>query len=123
MGDICMLGQSFNYTMYNPKLNAMKRILTAVCVLFAQYAFSQSISLPPSGGNQKSTVTQWMGLASVTINYSSPNVHAPNGDDRKGHIWGELVHYGFIDQGYGSSKAAPWRAGANENTTITFSHD
>jgi tetratricopeptide (TPR) repeat protein len=33
------------------------------------------------------------------------------------------VHYGFIDQGYGPSKAAPWRAGANENTTIGFSHD
>ncbi|MBY0433172.1 MAG: DUF2911 domain-containing protein, partial [Cyclobacteriaceae bacterium] len=53
----------------------------------------------------------------------SPDVHGPNGEDRKGHIWGELVHYGFIDQGYGTSKAAPWRAGANENTTISFSHD
>jgi len=109
--------------MYNPKLKAMKRILAVVCVLLSQYAVSQSISLPPSGNNQKSTVTQWMGLASVTINYNSPNVHGPGGEDRKGHIWGELVHYGFIDQGYGSSKAAPWRAGANENTTITFSND
>jgi hypothetical protein len=81
------------------------------------------LSLPPSGDNQKSSVTQWMGPVSVTINYSSPNVHGPNGADRTGHIWGELVHYGFIDQGYGTSKAAPWRAGANENTTITFSHD
>jgi tetratricopeptide (TPR) repeat protein len=25
--------------------------------------------------------------------------------------------------GFGTSTAAPWRAGANENTTITFSHD
>jgi hypothetical protein len=41
----------------------------------------------------------------------------------KGKIWGEVVHYGFIDQGFGTSKAAPWRAGANENTTISFSHD
>ena len=86
-------------------------------------AFAQSISVPPSGDNQKSSVTQWIGPVSVTINYSSPNVQGPGGEDRKGHIWGELVHYGFIDQGYGSSKAAPWRAGANENTTITFSHD
>ncbi len=84
---------------------------------------AQSLTTPPSGGNQKSTVTQWIGLVSVTINYNSPDVHAPNGDDRKGHIWGELVHYGFIDQGFGSSKAAPWRAGSNENTTITLSHD
>jgi hypothetical protein len=30
---------------------------------------------------------------------------------------------GYTDQGFGSSKAAPWRAGANENTTIEFSTD
>jgi hypothetical protein len=59
----------------------------------------------------------------VTIAYSSPDVHGPNGEDRTGKIWGGVVHYGFIDQGFGTSKAAPWRAGANENTTITFSHD
>ncbi|SKC50350.1 DUF2911 domain-containing protein [Ohtaekwangia koreensis] len=102
----------------------MKKILSIILSLAMGFtAFAQSISVPPSGDNQKSSVTQWIGPVSVTINYSSPNVHGPGGEDRKGHIWGELVHYGFIDQGYGSSKAAPWRAGANENTTITFSHD
>ena len=29
----------------------------------------------------------------------------------------------YIDQGFGPAKAAPWRAGANENNIITFSHD
>ena len=102
----------------------MKKFL-AIAILFAfgNRAFSQAITLPPSGGNQKSSVTQWIGPVSVTITYSSPNVHAPNGDDRKGKIWGGLVHYGYIDQGFGPAKAAPWRAGANENTTITFSND
>lgn len=95
----------------------------ATLLLAAVTASSQVITLPPSGGNQKCSVTQWIGLASVTINYSSPDVHGPSGEDRKGHIWGEVVHYGFIDQGYATSKAAPWRAGANENTTISFSHD
>jgi hypothetical protein len=33
------------------------------------------------------------------------------------------VPYGFVDYHYGTSKAAPWRAGANENTTIEFSTD
>jgi len=89
------------------------------CVL----CHAQNISQPPSGGNQKASVTQWIGPVTITINYSSPDVHAPAGDDRKGHIWGELVPYGYTDQGFGSSKAAPWRAGANENTTITFSDD
>lgn len=102
----------------------MKKILAIALLTFVVgKALSQSLTLPPNGDNQKASVTQWIGPVSVTIEYSSPNVHAPNGDDRKGHIWGELVHYGFIDQGFGPSKAAPWRAGANENTTITFSHD
>lgn len=102
----------------------MKKFLSILVIaLVACKGFSQGLTLPPSGDNQKSSITQWIGPVSVTINYSSPNVHAPNGDDRKGHIWGELVHYGYIDQGFGPAKAAPWRAGANENTTITFSHD
>jgi hypothetical protein len=102
----------------------MKKILTLAAVLFSMsFVMAQTISQPPSGDNQKASVTQWIGPVSVTINYSSPNVHAPNGDDRKGHIWGELVPYGFTDQGFGTSKAAPWRAGANQNTTISFSHD
>jgi tetratricopeptide (TPR) repeat protein len=101
----------------------MKRLITAMFAILASGAsFAQSLSSPPSGDNQKAQVKQWIGPVEVTINYSSPDVHAPDGTDRKGHIWGELVHYGFIDQGFGTSKAAPWRAGSNENTTISFSH-
>lgn len=92
-------------------------LVTVLCTAYAQ------LSQPPSGDNQKASVTQWIGLVKVTINYSSPDVHGPNGEDRKGKIWGGVVHYGFIDQGFGPAKAAPWRAGANENTTISFSHD
>lgn len=98
----------------------LQLVMALLCI--SAMAVAQ-ISYPPSGDNQKSEVTQWIGLVRVTINYSSPDVHGPNGEDRKGKIWGELVHYGFIDQGFGTSKAAPWRAGANENTTISFSHD
>ncbi|MEI9920612.1 MAG: DUF2911 domain-containing protein [Bacteroidota bacterium] len=109
----------------------MKKIYTLLFAVFATTfaclplgtAFAQGVlTLPPSGDNQKSQVSQWIGPVEVTIAYHSPNVHAPNGTDRTGHIWGELVPYGLIDQGFGSSKAAPWRAGANENTTISFSH-
>jgi hypothetical protein len=101
---------------------AMKKIITAIMLLAASTAYSQ-LATPPSGENQKASVSQWIGLVKVTVDYSSPDVHGPNGVDRKGKIWGELVHYGFIDQGFGTSKAAPWRAGANENTLINFSHD
>jgi len=101
----------------------MKKLLYAFMLVTAGFTATAQLTQPPSGDNQKASVTQWIGPASVTITYNSPDVHGPNGEDRKGHIWGELVHYGFIDQGFGSSKAAPWRAGSNENTTITFSND
>ncbi len=102
----------------------MKKLFTLVIlVCLSSYAMGQALSQPPSGDNQKSRVAQWIGPVEVSITYSSPDVHGPNGEDRKGHIWGELVHYGYIDQGFGPAKAAPWRAGANENTVIRFSHD
>jgi len=84
---------------------------------------AQELTTPPSGDNQKSKVTQCIGSVEVSISYSSPDVHGPNGEDRTGKIWGEVAHYGFIDQNFGTSKAAPWRAGANENTIFTVSHD
>lgn len=102
----------------------MKKISTLfVLVLIAASSIGQALTQPPSGGNQKSKLTQWMGPVEISITYSSPDVHGPNGEDRKDHIWGELVPFGFTNQGFGTSKAAPWRAGANENTTISFSHD
>jgi len=102
----------------------MKKLFTVLSlVLLATVAWSQALTLPPSGDNQKAKVVQWIGPVQVSIAYNSPDVHSPSGEDRKGHIWGELVPYGYVDQGFGSSKASPWRAGSNENTTITFSHD
>ncbi|NBP69284.1 MAG: DUF2911 domain-containing protein [Cytophagia bacterium] len=101
----------------------MKKSITLALFLFGMLVAQAQLPLPPSGDNQKSVVSQMIGLVTVSVTYSSPDVHGPNGEDRKGKIWGEVVHYGFIDQGFGTSKAAPWRAGANENTLITFSHD
>lgn len=76
-----------------------------------------SVTLPP-GASQQSSVTQHLGLVSVTIDYSSPGVNG-----REDKIWGQLVPYGLNNLGFGPSTAAPWRAGANQNTVITFSHD
>jgi len=81
------------------------------------------LAVPPNGNNERAEVSQWIGLVKVSIEYHSPNVHGGGGADRTGHIWGELVHYGFLDEGLGPSRSTPWRAGANETTTITFSHD
>jgi len=102
----------------------MKKIITLISLLYlAGYSVGQGLTTPPSGDNQKSKVTQFIGPVEVSIAYSSPDVHGPNGEDRTGKIWGDVAHFGFIDQGFGPSKAAPWRAGANENTIFTVSHD
>lgn len=106
--------------------NSTKRLGLAVALIFTTCfgLIAQGITLPPSGGNQKSVVTQYIGaIASVTITYNSPDVTAPNGADRRGKIYGQLEPYGLNYLGFGTSQASPWRAGANENTTITFSHD
>jgi tetratricopeptide (TPR) repeat protein len=102
----------------------MKNLLLSAFLLCLTLTALAQLPTPPSGDNQKSSVSQHIGLVKATIDYSSPDVHGPNGEDRKGKIWGtDVAHYGYIDQGFGTSKAAPWRAGANENTTISFSHD
>ncbi|MEZ5041936.1 MAG: DUF2911 domain-containing protein [Saprospiraceae bacterium] len=102
-----------------------KRI-TQLFLLFALSitCLNAQITTPPGGGNQKSVVTQYIGaLAHVSVVYNSPDVTAPNGQDRKGKIWGQLVPYGMSPNNFGSAKEIPWRAGANENTVIKFSHD
>ena len=106
----------------------LTQVRTLVFLLLSAASLSQAqvlseITLPPNGNNERAEVSQWIGLVKVTIDYHSPNVHGGNGDDRTGHIWGELVKYGFFDEGLGPSRSTPWRAGANETTTISFSHD
>ena len=87
----------------------------------AQYT---GISLPPGGANQKAEVSQWIGPIKATITYNSPDVTGPTGDDRTGKIWGTLVPYGMASLGFGTcGDACPWRAGANENSVFTVSHD
>ena len=98
--------------------------LAALIVLApAAPAAAQGVTLPPSGDNQKCTVIQHIGPATVSVDYSSPDVHAPDGTDRKGKIWGTLVKYGYAEETFGTcGKKCPWRGGANENTVIRFSH-
>jgi tetratricopeptide (TPR) repeat protein len=106
----------------SPSLRQSAVFALAASLLVAPAAFAKDITLPPSGDNQFCSVTQGIGLVRVTVEYSSPNVHAPDGKDRVGHIWGELVPYGLYDLGYNDCKQCPWRGNANENTVFTVSH-
>src|SRR6187200_1014008 len=95
-------------------LGSIVFLLVSFLNLSAQITLTQL----PSGGNKKAWVGERVGLTDITINYNRPGVKG-----REGKIWGELIPAGFNDLGFGTSKAAPWRAGANENTVIEFSTD
>ena len=96
-----------------------KLYLLPALLLISFAAISQTtLTIPPNGGNKKASVSERIGITDVTIHYDRPAVKG-----REGKIWNDLVHAGYKDLGFGTSKQAPWRAGANENTTITFSTD
>lgn len=97
----------------------MKSFLLAAGLLAAFCTQAQRpLTLPPSGGNKKAISGEKIGITDVTIRYDRPGVKG-----REGKIWGQLIPVGFVDQGFGSSKSSPWRAGSNESTTIEFSTD
>ncbi|HEX8567599.1 MAG TPA: DUF2911 domain-containing protein [Pyrinomonadaceae bacterium] len=83
--------------------------------MYAQVPYNSAV---PNGYTKKAVVSEQVGLTEVTITYHRPAVKG-----REGKIWGATVHKGFVDQGFGNGKPAPWRAGANENTVIEFDND
>ncbi len=93
---------------------------TLAIILFVHsIATAQFLQLPDGGVNIKGLTGTRIGVTDIEINWNAPGVKG-----REGNIWGTPVaHYGFTVLGYGSNGESPWRAGANENTTISFSTD
>jgi len=86
----------------NDTSRSMATAFAALLLLLCQAAAAQSpIKLPEA--SPAATVGETIGVTDVAITYHRPAVN-------KRRIWNGLVPYG-----------TPWRAGANENTTITFS--
>ncbi len=69
----------------------------------AQTATGETLMLDLPRQSQHALLTQRIGITDITINY-----HRPLANSRQ--IWGKVAPYGQV-----------WRAGANENTIITFS--
>ncbi|HZE84814.1 MAG TPA: DUF2911 domain-containing protein [Puia sp.] len=76
---------------------------------------SQAQITMPRTPSPAATVSQTVGISTITVNYSRPSV-------RGRQIWGAQVPYGYNKQGFGAGNDAPWRAGANENTVLRLSH-
>jgi tetratricopeptide (TPR) repeat protein len=104
--------------------NAAAVVALAAALAVPARSDAQAVTLPPDGNNPKASTSLWIGLVEVNVTYNSPKVTAPDGSDRKGKIWGQLVPYGMANLGFGTcGDQCPWRAGANENTVFTVSHD
>lgn len=97
------------------KLSALTSVPTLLITLFCLTAVAQPVTLPRTP-SPAAMVSQNIGISTVTVKYSRPAVKGRE-------VWGKLVPYGWNVQGFGTGNSAPWRAGANENTTIKFSHD
>ena len=84
-------------------IGALRIVVTALflAALVTLPALAQIQGLPQQ--SQQQTLTQVVGVSTVTINYHRPNV-------RGREVWGALVPYDQV-----------WHAGANDNTTINFS--
>lgn len=97
------------------KFYCFKSSLITLLACTAVLSYAQQVTTPrvPSPAAE---VSQTIGISKITVNYSRPSVKGRE-------IWGKLVPYGWNVQQFGAGNSAPWRAGANENTTISFSHD
>src|ERR1035437_1649594 len=80
-------------------------VISSLFLLNTMNVYAQYKRLPLPMESQQATVSQRIGITDISITYHRPLVNG-----RK--IWGDLVPYNAV-----------WRAGANENTTITFTHD
>jgi len=90
-------------------------LLLAVCL---QQINSQALRLPETA-NYVCTTGRTIGVTDISIHYNSPGVKG-----REGKIYGSnIVPFGYQVLGYGSNLPSPWRAGANECTTMEFSTD
>jgi tetratricopeptide (TPR) repeat protein len=111
--------QSFLIQLFINKNKRMKNnnywMALAFLLLSVNNAHSQGITLPRTA-SPAAKVTQTIGISTVEVSYSRPSV-------KSRVVWGELVPYGWNVQNFGAGREAPWRAGANENTVIEFSHD
>lgn len=91
-----------------------RRTLSFLGLALAAIASAQTLTLPNQ--SPRAEISQVVGITKISVDYGRPSVN-------RREVWGKLVPYGLTDTGYGTTIAAPWRAGADRNTVITFSDD
>jgi hypothetical protein len=82
----------------------MRKYFFLIPAIFTFFTITEAQDFRTPRPSPDATVSQYVGVTEVTIDYSSPGV-------KERTIWGDLVPYGEV-----------WRTGANEVTSITFSN-
>lgn len=99
------------------KKTAYLFMLGFACLL--QTAKAQLLQLPIGDVNYRCKTGRTIGVTDIDIKWNAPGVKG-----REGKIWGTTIApYGFTVLGFGSNVASPWRAGADENTIVSFTTD
>ncbi len=97
----------------------MRHFFLLIVIVFFALSMNAQMDIPPNGFNPRASISEEVGITSITIKYSRPGVKG-----REGNIWGKVVAYGFNNYNFlTAGPASPWRAGANEATLISFEHD
>src|SRR6478735_1356001 len=87
-------------------------------LLALQYTTAQALRIPQNT-NTTCLAGRKIGVTEIQVHYNAPGVKG-----REGKIYGtNIVPFGYTVLGFGSSVASPWRAGADECTTMYFSTD
>jgi hypothetical protein len=90
----------------------------ALFFLFSFYTFAQGLRIPGTV-NISCSAGRKVGTTEINIHWNAPGVKG-----REGKIWGtDIAYFGTTVLGFGSDVQSPWRAGADECTTMSFSTD
>jgi len=89
-----------------------------VATLNLNNVIGQALRIPDTT-NKVCLAGRKVGVTEILVHYSSPGVKG-----REGKIYGtNVVPFGYEVLGFGSNVPSPWRAGADECTTMSFSTD
>src|SRR6476469_9626568 len=95
---LCQRKNTYMLKLYFTRYIALLPIMLLTTALFAQ-----GVITTPRTPSPAASVTQTIGISTVTVSYSRPSVKG-----RK--IWDSLVPYGYNVQPFGAGNSAPWRA-------------
>ena len=97
------------------KLHTWAALLAALLPILLQ---AQALRIPQNT-NYPCSAGRKVGVTAIELHWNAPGVKG-----REGKIWGtDIAPFGYTVLGYGSTVESPWRAGADECTTISLSTD